>query len=51
MSLLQKAYYRKEYGLEKNVINYRTLNRHRFVGREYSGAEIMLVKELGKLSS
>ena len=29
----------------------RTLNRHRFVGREYVGVEIMLVKELGQANA
>jgi hypothetical protein len=33
------------------ILLHRTHNRHRFVGREYSGVELKVVKELGKNSS
>jgi hypothetical protein len=35
---------------ENNILNYRTLIRHRFIGRVYIGVELKVVKELGNIS-
>ena len=35
---------------ENNILNYRTLIRHRFISREYIGVELKVVKELGNIT-
>jgi len=34
-----------------NILNYRTLIRHRFISRVYRGVELKVVKELGNITS